>query len=117
MAPSFELIKAGKLRAIAVTAAGRSAAYPDIPTVGETIPGYEVTGWAGMSAPKGTPAEIISKLNAEINAGLMNPNIKARYEEVGYIVSPSSPADFGKFIADETEKWGKVIKAAGIKPE
>jgi tripartite-type tricarboxylate transporter receptor subunit TctC len=88
MAPSFELIKAGKLRAIAVTAAGRSAAYPDIPTVGETIPGYEVTGWAGMSAPKGTPAEIISKLNAEINAGLMNPNIKARYEEVGYIVSP-----------------------------
>jgi tripartite-type tricarboxylate transporter receptor subunit TctC len=90
---------------------------PDIPTVGEFVPGYEVSGWLGIGAPKNTPAEIIERLNREINAGLADPKFKARLADLGLTVLGGSPADFGKLIADETEKWAKVIKFAGIKPE
>ena len=93
----------------------RSEALPDVPTVGEFVPGYEVSAWYGVGAPKGTPAEIIDKLNKEINAGLADPKLKARIADLGGTVFALSPADFGKFIADETEKWGKVIRAANIK--
>ena len=112
---SIEYIRAGKLRALAVTTATRSEALPDIPTVGEFVPGYEASAWYGIGAPKNTPAEIIDKLNSEINAGLADPKIKARLADLGGTVLPGSPADFGKLIADETEKWGKVIRAANIK--
>ena len=117
MSSSIEYIKAGKLRALAVTTATRSEALPDIPTVGEFVPGYEASGWYGIGAPKGTPAEIVDKLNSEINAGLADPKIKARLADLGGTVLAGSPADFGELIADETEKWGKVIRAANIKPE
>ena len=117
MAASIEHIRAGKLRALAVTTATRSEALPDIPTVGEFVPGYEASAWFGVGAPKNTPAEIIDKLNKEINAGLADPKIKARLADLGGTVLAGSPADFGKLIADETEKWGKVIRAANIKPE
>ena len=117
MSASIEHIKAGKLRALAVTTATRSEALPDIPTVGEFVPGYEASGWCGVGAPKNTPVEIIDKLNKEINAGLADPKIKARFADLGVAVFPGSPADFGKHIAAETEKWGKVIRAANIKPE
>ena len=110
-AASIEHIKAGKLRALAVTTATRSEALPDIPTVGEFVPGYEASCWIGIGAPKNTPAEIIDKLNKEINAGLADPKIKARLADLGGTVLPGSPADFGKLIADETEKWGKVIRS------
>jgi tripartite-type tricarboxylate transporter receptor subunit TctC len=92
-------------------------ALPDIPTVAEFVPGYEASNWYGVGIPKNTPAEIIDKLNKEINAGLADPRMKARIADLGATVFASSSADFGKFIADETEKWGKVIKFAGIKPE
>ena len=114
---SIEYIRAGKLRALAVTTATRSEALPDIPTVGEFVPGYEASAWFGIGAPKNTPAEIVDKLNKEINAGLADPKIKARLADLGGTVLAGSPADFGKLIADETEKWGKVIRAANIKPE
>jgi tripartite-type tricarboxylate transporter receptor subunit TctC len=114
---SIEYIRAGKLRALAVTTATRSEALPDIPTVGEFVPGYEASGWSGIGAPKGTPAEIVEKLNKEINAGLADRKLNARFADLGGDVLALSPADFGKFIADETEKWAKVIKFAGIKPE
>ena len=114
---TIEHIRAGKLRALAVTTATRSQALPDIPTVGEFVPGYEASAWFGIGAPKNTPAEIVEKLNKEINAGLADPKIKARLADLGGTVLPGSPADFGKLIADETEKWGKVIRAANIKPE
>ena len=114
---SIEHIRAGKLRALAVTTATRSEALPDIPTVGDFVPGYEASAWYGIGAPKNTPAEIIDKLNKEINAGLADPKIKARLADMGGTVLPGSPADFGKLIADETEKWGKVVKFADIKPE
>ena len=117
MPSSIEHIKAGKLRALAVTTATRSEALPDIPTVGDFVPGYEASAWLGIGAPKNTPAEIIDKLNKEINAGLADPKIKARLADLGGTVLAGSPADFGKLIADETEKWGKVIRAANIKPE
>ena len=113
----IEHIRAGKLRALAVTTATRSEALPDIPTVGDFVPGYEASTWYGMGAPKNTPAEVIDKLNKEINAGLADPKMKARLADLGGTVLPGSPADFGKLIADETEKWGKVIRAANIKPE
>ena len=113
MPSSIEYIRAGKLRALAVTTATRSEALPDIPTVGDFVPGYEASGWYGIGAPKNTPAEIIDKLNKEINAGLADPKIKARLADLGGTVLPGSPADFGKLIADETEKWAKVIKFAG----
>jgi tripartite-type tricarboxylate transporter receptor subunit TctC len=114
---SIGYIRAGRLRALAVTAATRSDALPDIPTVGEFVPGYEASFWSGIGAPKNTPSEIIDKLNKEINAGLAAPNMKARLADVGGTALSGSPADFGKLIADETEKWGKVIRAANIKAE
>ena len=110
-------IRAGKLRALAVTSATRSAALPDVPTVGEFVPGYEATAWFGIGAPRNTPAEIIAKLNGEINAGLADAKIKERLADMGGEPMPMSTPDFAKFIADETEKWGKVVRAAGIKAE
>jgi tripartite-type tricarboxylate transporter receptor subunit TctC len=115
--PTIEYISAGKLRPLAVAGATRSAALPDVPTVGDFLPGYEASTWNGVGAPKGTPAEIIDKLNREINAGLADPKMKERFADMGGTVLPGSPADFGKFIAEETEKWAKVIRAANIKPE
>jgi tripartite-type tricarboxylate transporter receptor subunit TctC len=110
-------IRAGKLRALAVTSATRSAALPDVPTVGEFVPGYEATAWFGIGAPRNTPAEIVAKLNGEINAGLADAKIKERLADLGGEPMPMSMADFAKFIVDETEKWGKVVHAAGIKAE
>jgi tripartite-type tricarboxylate transporter receptor subunit TctC len=117
MAGSIEFIRAGKLRALAVITATRSEALPNVPTVGEFVPGYEASSVWGLGAPKNTPAEIIDRLNKEINAGLADPKIKARLADAGGTVLPGSPADFGKLIADETEKWAKVVKFAGIKPQ
>jgi len=114
---AIEYIRAGKLRALAVTTAARSEALPDIATVAEFVPDYEASVWAGIGAPKATPAEIVEKLNREINAGLADPKMKARLADLGGTVLPGSPADFGKHIAEETEKWAKVIRAANIKPE
>jgi len=114
---SIAHIRAGKLRPLAVTTSMRSEALPDIPTVGEFVPGYEVIVWFGLGAPKATPAEIVEKLNKEINAGLADPKIKARLADLGAGPLALSPADFGKFIADETEKWAKVIRAANIKAD
>jgi tripartite-type tricarboxylate transporter receptor subunit TctC len=116
-ASSFEYIRAGKLRALAVTPAMRLPTLPDIPTVAEFVPGYEATQWYGLGAPKNTPAEIVDRLNKQINAALADPKMRARLEELGGTELPSSPADFGKLIAEETEKWGKVIRAAKISPE
>src|SRR5262249_28283421 len=115
--PSIEHIRSGKLRALAVTTATRSDALPNIPTVGELVPGYEASNWYGVGTPKNTPADIVDKLNKEINAGLADPKIKARLAVLGVTPLVVSPADFGKLIADETEKWGKVVRAANIKPE
>jgi tripartite-type tricarboxylate transporter receptor subunit TctC len=114
---SIEHIRAGKLRALAVATATRLPALPGIPTVGEFLPGYEASGWNGIGAPRGTPADIIERLNREINAGLAQPAIKARFDDLGAPLLPLSPAEFGKLIAEDTEKWGKVIRAANIKPE
>jgi len=110
-------IKAGTLRALAVTTATRSDALPDIPTVGDFVAGYEASSWQGVGAPRKTPAAIIDKLNKEINAVIAEPKIKARLADLGGTILSGSPAEFGKFIADETDKWAKVIKAANIKPE
>jgi tripartite-type tricarboxylate transporter receptor subunit TctC len=117
MPESIEYIKAGKLRTLAVTTAMRSPALPDIPTVGDFVPGYEASTWWGVGAPKGIPGEIIDKLNKEINAGLADPKLKARLADLGGTVLPSSPVEFGKLIAEETEKWGKVIRTANIRAE
>ena len=114
---AIEYIKAGKLRALAVTSAARSEAQPELPTVGEFVPGYEVSAWFGVCVPKATPAEVIDKINREVNAGLADPKLMARLADVGGIAIGGSPADFGKVIADETEKWGKVIRAGNIKAE
>jgi tripartite-type tricarboxylate transporter receptor subunit TctC len=114
---SIEYIRAGRLRALAVTAATRKDALPDIPTVGQFVPGYEASNWYGIGVPTGTPAEIIGKLNKEVNAGLADAKMKARLADLGETPFPGSPADFSKLIADDTEKWGKVIRAANIKPE
>jgi tripartite-type tricarboxylate transporter receptor subunit TctC len=114
---SIEYIRAGRLRALAVTAATRKDALPDIPTVGQFVPGYEASNWYGIGVPTGTPAEIIGKLNKEVNAGLEDAKMKARLVDLGETPFPGSPADFGKLIAEDTEKWGKVVKFAGIKPE
>jgi tripartite-type tricarboxylate transporter receptor subunit TctC len=114
---SIEYIRAGKLRPVAVTTATRLDALPDIPPVGDFLPGYESSGWFGVGAPKNTPVEIIDKLNKEINAALADPKMKARLADLGTEPFAGSTAEFGKFIADETEKWAKVIKFAGIKPE
>jgi tripartite-type tricarboxylate transporter receptor subunit TctC len=117
MPPSLPHIRAGKLRALAVTTATRSDALPDVPTVAETVPGYEASAFYGMSAPKDTPPEIIDKLNKEINAGLADPKVKARLAELGGVLIPGSPADFGKLVAAETDKWAKVIKEGGVSLE
>jgi tripartite-type tricarboxylate transporter receptor subunit TctC len=114
---SLEYIRAGKLRALAVTTAARSEALPDIPTVAEFVPGYEASTWYGVGAPKATSAEIVEKLNKEINAGLAEPKMKARLADLGGDVLALSPADFGKLIAEETEKWRKVIQALNIKAD
>ena len=117
MPSSIAYIRAGKLRALAVATATRSEALPDVPTVGEFVPGYEASSWSGVGAPKATPAEIVDKLNKEVNAALDDPKMKARLADLGGVALQGSPADFGKLIADETEKWAKVIKFAGIKSE
>jgi tripartite-type tricarboxylate transporter receptor subunit TctC len=116
-AASIEYIRAGRLRALAVTTATRSEALPDIPTVNEFVPGYEASGWFGFGSPKSTPTEVIDKLNREINTALADPKIKAQLADLGSPALAGSSADFSKLIADETEKWGKVIRAANIKPE
>ena len=117
MPNSIEHIRAGKLRGLAVTTATRSDELPDIPTVGDFVPGYEASAVFGIFAPRGTPADVIDKLNKEINAGLADPSIKARLAQLGGTVLAGSAADLGKLFADETEKWGKVIRAAHIKAE
>jgi tripartite-type tricarboxylate transporter receptor subunit TctC len=114
---SIEYIRASRLRALAVTTATRSDALPDIPTVGEFLPGYEASGWFGIGAPKSTSSEVVDQLNKQINEGLADPKMKARLADLGGTVLPGSPADFGKHIAEETEKWAKVIRSANIKPE
>jgi tripartite-type tricarboxylate transporter receptor subunit TctC len=114
---SIGYIQAGKLRALAATTATRLEVLPDVPTVGEFVPGYEASGWQGIGAPKNTPAEIIGRLNEEINAALADPKMKGRLADLGSLPIPVTPADFSKFIVEETEKWGKVIRAANIKPE
>jgi tripartite-type tricarboxylate transporter receptor subunit TctC len=117
VAESIEHIRAGRLRPLAVTTGTRLEVLPNVPTVGEFVPGYEAVFWQGIGAPKNTPAEIVDKLNKEINAALADPKIKARFADLGSMVLPRSPADFGKRIADDTEKWGKVIRAANIKAQ
>jgi tripartite-type tricarboxylate transporter receptor subunit TctC len=117
LSASIAHVKAGKLRALAVTTATRSEALPDIPTVGEFVPGYEVSTWNGFGAPRNTPAEIIDPLNKAINSGLVDPKLRARLADLGSTALAGSSADFGKLIAEETEKWGKVIRAANIKAE
>jgi tripartite-type tricarboxylate transporter receptor subunit TctC len=114
---SIEYIRAGKLRALAVTTATRSQVLPDIPAVSELVPGYEASNWYGVGVPKNTPVEIVEKLNREINAAFVDPRMKARFADLGGTSLAGPPADFGKLIADETEKWGKVVKFAGLKPE
>jgi tripartite-type tricarboxylate transporter receptor subunit TctC len=117
IASCIQLISAGKLRALAVTTATRSQALPDIPTIGESVPGFEASQWYGLGAPSNTPAEIVGKLNSEVNAALADPKLKARLDDLGVDPMPMTSADFGKLIADETEKWGKVIRAANLKAE
>ena len=114
---SIEYIKSGTLRALAVTTATRAQAQPDLPTVADVVPGYEASAWNGLCAPKNTPVEIIDKLNNETNLALADPKMKARFADLGAEPMAMTPAAFGKFIADETEKWGKVIRSAGIKAE
>jgi tripartite-type tricarboxylate transporter receptor subunit TctC len=114
MPSSLPHIQAGKLRALAVTTAKRSDALPDVPTVGETVTGYEASAFFGMGVPKGTPREIVDRLNKEVNAGLADPKLKARLADLGGTLIPGTPEDFGKLVAQETEKWAKVIQAAGV---
>jgi tripartite-type tricarboxylate transporter receptor subunit TctC len=116
-AASMEYVRGGKLRALAVTTATRWEGLPDIPTVGDFVPGYESSQWNGLGAPRNVPAEIVDKLNQEINASLADPQMKAKLADLGGTPLTGSPADFGKLIADETEKWGKVVKLAGMKPD
>jgi tripartite-type tricarboxylate transporter receptor subunit TctC len=111
---SLELIRAGKVRALAVTTTARSELLPDVPTVADFLPGYEASAWYGVGAPKGTPAEIVEKLNKELNAAFADPRTKARITELGGTPLPGTPADFGRFIAEEVEKWGKVAKFSGV---
>src|SRR3984893_3032311 len=114
---SIEYIRTGKLRALAVTTATVSEPRPEIPTVPKFVPGYEASAFMGIGAPKNPPAEIIDRLNKEINAGLADPKVKARFSDLGANVVPGSPVDFGKLIADDTEKWAKVVKFSGAKPD
>ena len=114
---AIQNIKAGKVRALGVTTTKRVAELPDVPTIGETVPGYEVSVWYGISGPKGIPAEIVAKLNTAVNAALAKPELKQRFHQLGGEVMPMSPAAFGKLVADETAKWAKVVKSAGLKVE
>jgi tripartite-type tricarboxylate transporter receptor subunit TctC len=116
-ASSLEYVRTGKLRALAVTIERRLDALPDIPTVGDFVPGYEASNWYGIGAPRNTPVEVIEKLNKETNAGLADPKLKARLDDLGGIALTGSPSDFGKLIVEETEKWGKVVKFVGIKAD
>jgi len=116
VASSIEHIKAGKLRALAVTTAKRAEVLPDLPTVGEFVPGYEASAWLGLGAPSGTSTEIVTTINREVNAALADQKLKTRLADLGGTVLPGSPADFRKFIADETEKWAKVVAFSGAKP-
>ena len=115
MPSSLPHIQAGKLRALAVTTAKRSDALPNVPTVAEAVPGFEASAFFGMGVPKGTPPEIIEKLNKEINAALADPKMKAKLAELGGMLVPGTPEDFGKLVADETDKWSKVVKAANVR--
>jgi tripartite-type tricarboxylate transporter receptor subunit TctC len=117
MPSSIEYIRAGKLRALGVTTTTRSDALPGVPTVAETVPGYEASAWFGLGAPKGTPAEIVNKLNAAVNAGLADPKLKGRFADLGGAMLVGTPADFGKLIVEETEKWAKVVKFSGARPD
>jgi tripartite-type tricarboxylate transporter receptor subunit TctC len=114
---SMPQIKAGRIRALGVTTKERVASIPDVPTIGETVPGYEVSVWFGISGPKGMPPEVVGKLNAAVNAVLANPKLKERFHDLGGEPMPMSPAEFGKLVADETAKWAKVVKSAGLKVE
>jgi tripartite-type tricarboxylate transporter receptor subunit TctC len=114
---SAEHIKAGKLRGLAVTSTARSEVLPDLPTVGDFLPGYEASAWYGLGVPKNTPGEVIDKINKAMNAILADPKSQTRFAELGASLLPGSPADFGKLIAEETEKWGKVVKFSGAKPD
>jgi len=117
LSESIGHIRSGQLRALAVTGAGRSAILPDVPTVGDSVPGYETDTWYGIGAPRNTPAEIVNKLNAEINAGLADAKMQQRFADLGGVALPMSPAEFEKFLEVQTQKWGEVIAFAGIKPE
>jgi tripartite-type tricarboxylate transporter receptor subunit TctC len=117
MAPAIEYVRGGQLRALAVCTATRARVLQAVPTVGEFVPGYAADTWYGIGAPNGTPPEIIQTLNKEINAGLLDPGIKARLADFGGTVLTGSPADFGKLLVDETEKWGKVVRFSGAKAD
>ncbi len=117
MPASIEYIRVGRLRALAVTTTTRAEALPDVPTVSEFVPGYEASQWYGIGAPRGTPPAVIDRLNQEINAGLADPKMRARFAELGGMLLPGAPADFGKLIATDTEKWSRVVRAANIKAE
>ena len=117
MPTTIEYVRAGELRALAVTTATRSPALPDVPSVGEFVPGYDASSWHGVYAPKNTPAEVIERLNTAINAGLADPLLKERLAGLGGTVAPGTPAEFGRFVAQETEKWATVVKFAGLKPD
>jgi tripartite-type tricarboxylate transporter receptor subunit TctC len=112
-----DYIRTGKLRALAVTSAARAEVLPELPPVGDFVPGYETSQWYGMCAPKKTPQDIVDRLNKEINTAIAEPAMKARLAALGGEPLPGSPAEFGKLIAEETEKWARVVRAAGIKPE
>jgi tripartite-type tricarboxylate transporter receptor subunit TctC len=112
-----DYIATGKLRALAVTTAARAEVLPQLPTIADFVPGYEASQWYGISAPKNTPADIVGKLNREINAAIADPAMKGRFDAIGGEPLPGSPAEFGRLIAEETEKWAEVVRAAGIKPE
>ena len=114
---SIESVRGGKLRALAVTSTTRQPSLPDVPAVAEFVPGYEASGWYGVGAPKATPAEIVTSLSAALTAALTEPEMKMRLADLGAVPMPSTPAEFGAFLAADTEKWGKVIRAANIKPE
>jgi tripartite-type tricarboxylate transporter receptor subunit TctC len=114
---AIEYVRAGKLRALAVTTATRSELLPDIPTVAEFVPGYEASQWYGVGAPRNTPPEVVARLNTEINAALADPRLRARFSDLGGIPTPMTSAEFGKFVADETAKWGNVVRNGNIKPE
>jgi tripartite-type tricarboxylate transporter receptor subunit TctC len=114
---SLEHVRSGKLRALGVTSAARADVLPDVPSLSEFVPGYEASGWYGIGVPRNTPGEIVERLNREINAGLGDPKLKARLADLGYVTFASSPAEFGTMIAQETEKWAKVMKFAGVKPD